>query len=910
MSFTPSARPYPTSTSSLAANCAGDTFKTEIYYELESDIVDQCDELINDIERDTLQRPSSRLGFNSSPLNAYNAEMDDLHEATVPGGMDATTSSALAFDVGEDITTLASTNILEDDIPVPLSTPSAGLQINTTPPFNNTDPFLTSDDEPDCSDSDTESDCSSCDDSDDDLEISLNYITLPPSRSRLSVPALVAPVARPAALPPPTSKSLTMDTEPPSMPPLHLPTFRLDHNNHGYSRHALLHLKWFWTLREGKWADYDSWVDDSKAYGGMADLGQPSHSDSYGPLRSPAQRNLVQHFKNKNLSLHRPALPPMSVHPRRGDIASLRDPYCTHIDRCFVHLPSWTLAKTLYMFDMHVGCEWRVHVAAMNKQKHPVGSRNASHCFDSYTNNSTNVKEQSDELFEDVDLDSENESLGTSGSVVSSDDSDATLVESENEDDPEQDNYSAFEAFISGTASSPTTSSEDSNTTPRLKYSPPSHSPTSEKRPGIFSLSPTLYSQQHSPRAELLSAIGGEVDSMKPWATNWYRRWEILMELVRLNWGQDQLFSPPVGLNKQHFGSQPYSSAEGDPSGKGKRRLKRQPHFYVATENSEENESEWDSEWGMPFELETRGKISYVLIAIVSLLLLQQLAQFFFSQKEFSRLEGAYFVDYFSLRRFAFGAVICCSRSWSDVSISSAQSLTYPVHINYCLFKLWQCQFLFLVNVEQHANHDVSMSKLKKKSRTLAYAESNGPLCSGPKETAVAVTTSRGQVSIQGEQTSLKILKLSSTVRSNPRNGYFTEYEDEAEVVYDYDEGEDEGKYRYWAARALQVEKMLTIQEERRTRELAVLAQQHQKRHASLERLVYVLLMVIVALILVVIYQTSMYAHRYDKRQSKPLHFTIPILSPFTSVVSLHLPIDTGVLRKTLVVYLSVTGRT
>ncbi|TEB34296.1 hypothetical protein FA13DRAFT_1729807 [Coprinellus micaceus] len=78
-------------------------------------------------------------------------------------------------------------------------------------------------------------------------------------------------------------------------------------------------------------------------------------------------------------------------------------------------------------------------------------------------------------------------------------------------------------------------------------------------------------------------------------------------------------------------------------------------------------------------------------------------------------------------------------------------------------------------------------------------------------------------------------------------------------------------------------------QELKRARELEKLMEQHQEKHVYLEKLVMVLAGVILVLILVIIYLATHLTRHASKAQrhwlSLPSHFTIPILSPFTSVV-------------------------
>jgi len=182
-------------------------------------------------------------------------------------------------------------------------------------------------------------------------------------------------------------------------------------------------------------------------------------------------------------------------------------------------------------------------------------------------------------------------------------------VESENEGELEREDYSAFEAFMSDAGpSSPSSSSENDQNTPRLKYSPSHFEYVSPKCPA----SPMLYEQMRSPRAEFFCTLNDDVESVTPWATNWYRRWEILMELVRFNWGQDQ-FSAGLSVNEQQClarQSCPQGSAvEGSAERKGKRRLKRQPRFFFADDNTnDDDDTSW--EWDLTFDLNSKAKIS------------------------------------------------------------------------------------------------------------------------------------------------------------------------------------------------------------------------------------------------------------------------------------------------------------
>ncbi|GBE83301.1 hypothetical protein SCP_0503490 [Sparassis crispa] len=105
---------------------------------------------------------------------------------------------------------------------------------------------------------------------------------------------------------------------------------------------------------------------------------------------------------------------------------------------------------------------------------------------------------------------------------------------------------------------------------------------------------------------------------------------------------------------------------------------------------------------------------------------------------------------------------------------------------------------------------------------------------------------------------------------------------------------------QYWAARALTAEAALSVRaafhqevyvlteshEEKRAHELAELQRIHDERHAKLERLVLILLGCLFAFVSAILY--ILFRQHTDYRSSRwclPSHFTIPVLSPFTSVV-------------------------
>ncbi|KAG0703543.1 hypothetical protein DFH29DRAFT_436105 [Suillus ampliporus] len=121
---------------------------------------------------------------------------------------------------------------------------------------------------------------------------------------------------------------------------------------------------------------------------------------------------------------------------------------------------------------------------------------------------------------------------------------------------------------------------------------------------------------------------------------------------------------------------------------------------------------------------------------------------------------------------------------------------------------------------------------------------------------------------------------------------------------------------QYWAARALVAETVLTTrvqhqreiaevrlgEEEKRTNQIAALVRANEQRQSRLEKFVAVLVACFMLLFLVLLYILLLHDSPKSKGAS---HFTIPILSPFTSVVE-H---ETGVITaKTVTIFIVVLG--
>ncbi|KAF8963659.1 hypothetical protein BDZ97DRAFT_1919657 [Flammula alnicola] len=316
-----------------------------------------------------------------------------------------------------------------------------------------------------------------------------------PSVSRLCFPFVTTPSPRrnkPPPPPPPTRHKYScfpslMSPVPAGRPyPKHQ---RHIYQEHGYSQIALQHVKWFWSLREAEWENYDAYLNNVKAYEGISQ----DNGAILPPPIHPATPRPAQAVPSNQ------AIPPMTMHPRRGDISALRDPYCVHIDRCFAGLPTWTINKTLWMYDVHMATELRT--------KGPIPEDDSS------------------------DGESEN-GLETSVSTNFSDDSDTTLVESENETDttdPPQLVISTTTTCSNTKGDSEESQDEyvDPSSTVAFATQSPSKHLNGQLVLNTMGWSRSLKAVSTKPKPRNLDNI------RPPWATNWYRRWELLVDLSR-----------------------------------------------------------------------------------------------------------------------------------------------------------------------------------------------------------------------------------------------------------------------------------------------------------------------------------------------------------------------------------------
>ncbi|TFK64239.1 hypothetical protein BDN72DRAFT_901721 [Pluteus cervinus] len=101
----------------------------------------------------------------------------------------------------------------------------------------------------------------------------------------------------------------------------------------------------------------------------------------------------------------------------------------------------------------------------------------------------------------------------------------------------------------------------------------------------------------------------------------------------------------------------------------------------------------------------------------------------------------------------------------------------------------------------------------------------------------------------------------------------------------------------YWAARALKAEAVLathaayrhelrnvaSLEEEKRRKDMVMFSEHHRERHNALERIGWGLILCILAFGVIFAYTSQ--RQPPPKGGWRPTHFTIPILSPFASVV-------------------------
>ncbi|KAF4583560.1 hypothetical protein AB1N83_012057 [Pleurotus pulmonarius] len=232
-------------------------------------------------------------------------------------------------------------------------------------------------------------------------------------------------------------------------------------------------------------------------------------------VRSPAdplQHDNTCRQKSKKLT-QASRFSPLSIHPRRGDILALRDPYCALVDRCFAELPMWTMAKTLWMFDLQMGLEILAH-----RNTDSSDSEYGAGC-----------------AFRTRDA----RALSTSSGA--SDDSDVTLVESDidvDEDmepveEPTLNDMEDTSVSMERPPDAETSSSKGTSNDTILKPHPPSRVSLSSHTKSRFASRPPYFNPSFPSVAR---SLGYRHKSRSVgWETDWYRRWDLLTDIIRLD---------------------------------------------------------------------------------------------------------------------------------------------------------------------------------------------------------------------------------------------------------------------------------------------------------------------------------------------------------------------------------------
>jgi hypothetical protein len=342
------------------------------------------------------------------------------------------------------------------------------------------------------------------------------------------------------------------------------------YQNRGYSRHALLRVKALWAKREEEWIDemamreyedalekesMDSGHTSRSVYdecGAVFNIGlddeeesrssdepvsisfpappsdlpkvelvdltlndmSPSSSTSPTVSSTPSSASSCAPSISPRLTQPEP-LPPLSIHPRKGDLSFLRDPLCVHVDRFFVGMPVWTMSKAAWMFDLYVADRARVEA-----------ERSAEKVY------AQTPLEDEGEEDSDTDTETDGESLQLS---VLSDDSDATLVESESDTEAsdarvnteKEDPDEGYDIEKTPTLSAQCRLEDAFLSDCDIMKAPPSH-----KR--------RLSTDADGSEDVTYSALGhlisgnGHVISV-PWQTSWIRRTEVFLEISRVH---------------------------------------------------------------------------------------------------------------------------------------------------------------------------------------------------------------------------------------------------------------------------------------------------------------------------------------------------------------------------------------
>ncbi|KAH7878672.1 uncharacterized protein C8R40DRAFT_781439 [Lentinula edodes] len=312
----------------------------------------------------------------------------------------------------------------------------------------------------------------------------------------------------PPVIPSPFSQSqstLQYPSQSPFQPQRHLYTDR------GHSRHALHYRKWFWALREEDWARYTEWLGEyqsqQEAYSGMSTspvlTTQSSEQDKtctpavqgwqpepecspvlqgwqpelkeqdrfklfpslFSSSRDSGPNNSRQQQTETSGSIledfARSSLPPLTIHPRWGDIVRLNfattyssavactETWCMHTDRYLLvgmGLGLWTIRKVLWLSELNRICaiprpreeeeeeeaEGEKTFVVDDESKDPISGSCAENCSISDDNDSLSEEDEDSEEGE-VMYSSVVSLASLISTTTSSEDSDVTLVESDSD---------------------------------------------------------------------------------------------------------------------------------------------------------------------------------------------------------------------------------------------------------------------------------------------------------------------------------------------------------------------------------------------------------------------------------------------------------------------------------------------
>ena len=473
----------------------------ELDYSFESDIVDQhCIEDNNahfSFEHEVPSRPSSRLSFNRDTIDRTPFSEDEVSdnaysEGGYPPFLPVLTSTTMSVNTktGTETTSLA---LRGEASPSLLCEWGSGLAPN--------DPCIISDGEDSDIETEIDSDCSSYSDFDDETPSPPSPPSSPPLIHDFSPPLQESDWSlRPkfSCLPSPLSPS-HIPLDPYSL--RQNPT-RHYYGNHGLSRHALHHLKWFWAAREDEWVEHKARLYASKPYERLSIFDDILSDQRLPSGCAPPGRDVANRSCSPSPRAA-PLLPPLSIHPRRGDCYALRDPYCAHIDRYFVGMPVWTMSKTLWMFDVHAALERGCDTLEETEE----GARGGHDPYDE-DQNAVELTERS-------------------VSVGFSDDSDSTLVESDNEGE-----VSMSERLVDIVVEGVPDVLDDGKSKSDLSPAPPL---TLEAESSL--VSPFVCGVK-SKSSLLEGEILGlsklhpcNVEARGCWPKNWYGRWQVLLRL-------------------------------------------------------------------------------------------------------------------------------------------------------------------------------------------------------------------------------------------------------------------------------------------------------------------------------------------------------------------------------------------